>query len=132
MATMMLPSLLQFASMDHQLMELYLPNGRMLCVDVVASETRMRQGLKGCISIPENFGMLFVHSEPGAYRYTMEDVRIPLDIIWMDQDKRVVGIAFAMPGLNFYQNAKPARFVLEIGGGEAQRLGLRIGDTLQW
>ena len=69
---------------------------------------------------------------PGTLEITAIAVRIPLDIIWMDQDKRVVGIAFAMPGLNFYQNAKPARFVLEIGGGEAQRLGLRIGDTLQW
>lgn len=77
-------------------------------------------------------GMLFDFKQPLIIRMWMKNTLIPLDMLFIDSDGTIVHIA---------QNAQPhsekiiaapqkALAVLEIGGGEAQRLGIAIGDRV--
>jgi uncharacterized membrane protein (UPF0127 family) len=114
-----------------------LPNGQEIRAEVEINPVDMQKGMMFRDSLARGRGMLFIHEKPGLYAYWMYQVRIPLDIIWMDANRRIVEISADTPPCKTkaskcpnYGGHEQAQYVLELGGGEAKRLGLRVGDTL--
>ena len=69
----------------------------------------------------------------------MYQVVIPLDIIWLDNDRRIVEMVVnaqpckTEPGkCPQWASARPAHYVLELAGGMAKKYNLRIGQQLDW
>jgi uncharacterized membrane protein (UPF0127 family) len=88
-------------------------------------------------SLPPRAGMLFVFDATGRYSFWMKNCLIPLDLIWLDETKRVVAILPDAPPCKadpcpIYQFDVPARYVLEIAGGAARREGLALGHVLKF
>jgi uncharacterized membrane protein (UPF0127 family) len=94
---------------------------------------RREQGLMWIRSLPADRGMLFVFERPQPLSFWMKNTYVPLDLLFVAPDGRVIRIA---------ENAKPqsletidslgiALGVLELKGGTAKRLGLKTGDRLQ-
>ena len=86
-------------------------------------------------------GMLFVFSEPRVLNFWMKDMRFDLDIIWLDENLKIVHIAnnaqadsynTQNPASStiFSNGNNPAKYVLEINSGLSNELNLREGDTL--
>lgn len=96
-----------------------LPSGRRLFVRVLRTAEEMAAGMRGKTSFEGWDGLLFVHSEPGFFRYTMKGVLLPLDIIFLDDRGLVVCICEMNPGPRTIENKYPARFVLELPRGTA-------------
>ena len=79
--------------------------------------------------MPEDEGMLFIFEESGVYSFWMKNTLIPLDIIWLDEDKNIVFVKHnalpckteVCPSIN--PNAS-ARYVLEINAGLAEKYEL--------
>lgn len=116
-----------------------LPNGRTVWAEVKIKPVDMQRGMMFRDSLPRGEGMLFIHAEPGAYPYWMYNVRVPLDIIWMDAGRRIVEISPDTPPCTTRASECPnyggkalSTYVLELAGGEAARNGLRVGDTLSF
>ena len=116
-----------------------LPNGQEIRAEVEMTPEEMQKGMMFRDSLPRGQGMLFIHQTPGLYTYWMYKVEIPLDMIWMDQHRNIVEISADTPpcktkasGCDKYGGHQQAQFVLELGGGEAKRLGLHDGDTLEF
>jgi uncharacterized membrane protein (UPF0127 family) len=76
--------------------------------------------------------MLFVWPEEAPRTMWMKDTFIPLDIIFMDGQGKIVGIiAQAVPhDLSPLGTDRPARYVLEVPAGDANRLGLAVGQSI--
>jgi uncharacterized protein len=116
-----------------------LPNGQQIRAEVEMNDLDMRRGMMFRDSLARGRGMLFIHQTPGLYPYWMYQVRIPLDIVWMDASRRIVEISADTPPCKTkaslcanYGGHQTAQFVLELGGGEARRLGLSLGQTLEF
>ncbi|MDQ2901275.1 MAG: DUF192 domain-containing protein [Acidobacteriota bacterium] len=116
-----------------------LPNGARIEAEVKLTGPEMARGMMFRDSLPKDRGMLFVHNPPGQYAYWMYQCKFPLDIIWMDSKRRIVEIAADSPPCRSkpadcpsYGGHRYAQFVLELGGGEAQRHGLREGLALSF
>lgn len=116
-----------------------LPNGQTVRVDVMIKPFDLQRGMMFRESLPRGEGLLFVHPKSGRYPYFMYQVTVPLDIIWLDADHRVVEmVANAQPCRTkaslcpTYGGSQDASFVLEVGAGEAQRYGLHQGDILSF
>ncbi|MGE5645671.1 MAG: DUF192 domain-containing protein [Acidobacteriota bacterium] len=116
-----------------------LPGGQSIRVEVVSTPQDMARGLMFRRSIAPDRGMLFIHDRPGYYRYYMFQCFIPLDIIWMDHDHRIVEISADTPPCKTAEQECPtyggnerAQFVLELGGGMAAKYGLKPGDALEF
>jgi uncharacterized membrane protein (UPF0127 family) len=67
----------------------------------------------------------------------MRNTYIPLDIIWIDKDKKVVFIKKDVASENngVYETLttqEEAMYVLELNAGSTQRIGLKLGDKLQF
>ena len=104
-------------------------------VEVVSSDTAVRKGLSGRASLADSAGMLFLFNAPDYYRFWMPDMRFPIDIIWM-RDDRVVDISenvsneFDPQNPRYYIPKEKAQYVLEVNAGFAQKNNIRIGDTV--
>jgi len=116
-----------------------LPGGQEIRAEVEINPEDLQKGMMFRDSLPRGRGMLFVHQTPGLYPYWMYQVNIPLDMIWMDKDHRIVEIAADTQPCKTkaslcgnYGGHQQAEFVLELGGGEARRLRLTAGQTLEF
>jgi uncharacterized membrane protein (UPF0127 family) len=78
--------------------------------------------------------MIFPYSPPQTVSFWMKNTVIPLDIIFIGPDHRVINIAaMATP----YSEASlpaaaPAAGVLELNGGRAAQLGIVPGSRVDW
>ena len=122
---------------EFQMRSVTLPNGTEIRTEVMINPIDMERGMMFRDSLPRGRGMLFIHPKPGAYTYWMYQVKIPLDIVWMDANRRIVEISANAPPCRTrasecptYGGHEQSQFVLELGAGEAQRYRLRVGDTL--
>jgi uncharacterized protein len=93
---------------------------------------RQAQGLMFVRSLPPARGMLFVHPSPRPISMWMKNTYIPLDMVFVDGRGRIQQIiANTRPhSLDLIRSSDPALAVLEIAGGEAQRLGLKPGQRV--
>ena len=117
--------------------DVYLPNGKKILAETVRTETMMMRGMMFRDSLAEDRGMLFTHGEEGQFPYWMFQVRIPLDIIWLDSRRRVVEIAekaapCAQKPCGSYGGKVKALYVLELAGGSVEKNRIRVGDVLRF
>lgn len=110
--------------------------GQRYGVEVADDEAERARGLMFRDALPEGRGMLFIHEEEAPQAYWMKNTRIPLDILYFDDARRLVAQQRDVPPCSLgnacpsYPSNAPARYVLELNAGEAARLGLRDGSVI--
>ena len=116
------------------------PNGVKINAETMRSEAELLRGLMFRESLPAGRGMLFIHPKENTFRYWMYQTKIPLDLIWMDHDRRIVEMSLDTPPCtsssatacpNYGGNFK-SKYVLEVNAGVARKNGLKTGDTLDF
>ena len=79
------------------------------------------QGLSHACSFDKKEGMLFKFEEKGTYGFWMKDMDFALDIIWLDENLKVIDkIENLSPNTypNVYYPKSEALYVLEVMAGE--------------
>ena len=101
-------------------------------VELATSPTQMMQGLMFRHSLAPDAGMLFDYQAPSMASMWMKNTLIPLDMLFVDAQGRIIGIhERAVPqSLATISAPGPARAVIELNGGTAARLGIRAGDKV--
>ncbi len=92
-----------------------------------AFERKNARGLLGRTGLPSGEGLLLADPTGTIHMFFM---RFPIDAVFLTADLRVVRIA---EGLRPWRLARAvgARRILELGAGEARRLGIAVGDQLR-
>ncbi|WP_448205057.1 DUF192 domain-containing protein [Azospirillum sp. sgz302134] len=102
--------------------------------DVEMAETPMQQmqGLMFRETMAPDAGMLFVYDHPQPASFWMKNTLIPLDMIFIGADGKIVNIhPNAVPqSLDAINSAAPVKGILEVNGGMSARLGIRAGDRV--
>jgi uncharacterized membrane protein (UPF0127 family) len=106
---------------------------REFSVEVAADEATRERGLMFRKEVPPGTGMLFDFNPARPVAFWMKNTLIPLDIIFIGVDGRIMNIAerTVPQSLTPVPSEGAARAVLEIAGGAASRLGIRPGDRVQ-
>jgi|GEM_PF-953420 len=101
-------------------------------VEIAETDEERRRGLMGRESLPPNFGMWFVFPQETMDPFWMKDTLVPLDIIYVDRDMKVVHIIqSAVPGsIEMLRSSKPYLYVLEVEAGAVEKYNIKIGDTV--
>ncbi len=94
---------------------------------------RREQGLMFQRALPGDRGMLFTFDPPQPASFWMKNTFIPLDMLFVAADGRVVRIAENVTPMTLatVDSGAVVRAVLELAGGSAKRLGLRPGDRVR-
>lgn len=87
----------------------------------IADEPREREkGLSGRPSLAESTGLLFVFDQPGRYGFWMKEMNFPIDIVWLDKNKKVLGLTKNLQPDSYPQifySPTNTSYVLEINTG---------------
>jgi uncharacterized membrane protein (UPF0127 family) len=101
-------------------------------VEIADNEADRERGLMFRKELPEGRGMLFDFHRQQPVGFWMKNTLIPLDMIFIAGDGRIVSIAHSAKPLSedvIYSGA-PVRAVLEVIGGTCRRLGIAPGDQV--
>ena len=116
---------------------LTLPSGRTLEVEVMVSDQDRATGLMFRPSLADDKGMLFVFARAGFHGIWMKNCRFPIDIVWLDENQRVVHVAEGVPPCKAdpcpsYEPLRRASYVLELNAGQASREKAVVGATVSF
>jgi len=112
--------------------------GARYVVEIADDDAERSRGLMFRDQLAEGHGMLFMHEREDAQAYWMKNTHIPLDILYFDDARKLVSQQRDVPPCSLgdrcppYPSAAPARYVLELNAGQADRLGLEDGATLRF
>jgi uncharacterized membrane protein (UPF0127 family) len=99
---------------------------RCVIVEIADTPALRQQGLMFRKELSDDMGMRFVFERSGKYPFWMKNTLIPLDMLRVDEQMRVVEIVTAQPctadPCPSYGGTEFARYVLEINAGRAKQL----------
>lgn len=113
-------------------------NGHTIRLELAVTATEKEKGLGYRDSLPANGGMLFVYQNKDRYGFWMKGMRFPLDFIWITGNT-VVDMSQNIPQ-PVGDTAQPVSLapsvaadkVIEVNAGDIDRLGVKIGDLVQF
>lgn len=102
-------------------------------VEVAVTAREQQTGLMFRPSMPADNGMLFTYKQPQTLGVWMENTYLPLDLIFIGVDHRIVGITANAQPLTRDVRWSPGPVIafLELNGGRAAALKLRVGDRVE-
>jgi uncharacterized membrane protein (UPF0127 family) len=110
--------------------------GREITFEVEIADTPAKRelGLQYRRELAADRGMIFLFAHEAEQTFWMKNTPIPLDMIFINSDRRIVGIAEqAVPfSLDPRSVGGASRFVLEVNGGLSKRYGIRAGDSVRF
>lgn len=103
-------------------------------VEVARTAQEQARGLMFRTELGPNAGMLFPRTPPDVASFWMKNTPLPLDIIFIGADGRILNIAAnTVPySLGSVSATGLTSAVLEIPGGRAAELGIEPGDAVEW
>jgi uncharacterized protein len=103
-------------------------------VEVAATAAQQAHGMMHRTRMVPMAGMIFPMDPPRQAAFWMENTLIPLDLVFIGADGRIRNIiANAIPKSQAQlRSAGPVAAVLELAGGETDRIGARPGDKVVW
>jgi len=101
-------------------------------VEIADTDAARAKGLMFRKELPEGRGMLFDFHREQDVSFWMENTYIPLDMIFIRGDGKILRIAENTEPLStrLIPSGGPIRAVLEVIGGTARKLGIGPGDQV--
>jgi uncharacterized membrane protein (UPF0127 family) len=106
-------------------------------VELAITDAQKSLGLAGRKGLGQGDGMLFIYSQPEVLNYWMKDCYFSIDIAFVGPDHRIVQI-HTMPaesdraGQYTYSSQAPAQYALEVNAGQFARMGIKVGDKVEF
>lgn len=102
-------------------------------VEVAETPAEQAKGMMFRTAMAPNEGMIFPNDVPQVRSFWMKNTVLPLDIIYIGPDRRVLNIVRGEPYSEVsLPSAGPVVNVLEINAGRAEALGIKPGDRVEW
>jgi len=135
-----LPSEVKLEQADFPMGTISLDNN-LIQVQIADNEPRRTRGLMFQEMLPMDQGMFFVFDEPGTRGMWMLNMQFPLDIIWFDENGKVISIQTNVPPCKTplevmscdseSVTADNAQYVLEMTSGAVQQYGINQSSQLE-
>ena len=103
-------------------------------VDVADTPAKRELGLQYRRDLAADRGMIFLFPSESHHSFWMKNTPIPLDMIFISSDQKIVGIVERAVPFSTDSRSVPAasQFVLEINGGLAGQYGVKVGDSIRF
>ena len=117
--------------------KVFFPGGQSVTAELAVTDEERARGLMFRDKVLPEQGMLFVFEEEDLHSFWMKNTLVYLDMLWLGRDKRIIHIARNVPPCTeepcpTYGPATTAFFVLELKAGQADVLGLKLQDRLEF
>lgn len=106
-----------------------------IVLEIADSQTERVQGLSGRETLDPSTGLLFVFEKPEKIGIWMKDMLFPIDIIWINEQKKIIDIKTNVTPDSYPQAFFPKEkslYVLEVNAGFVEKNAVRIGDAVMF
>lgn len=122
---------------QNSLVTITYPSGVRIVAELADSPQKRARGLMFRDKLATDTGMLFVFEEVGPWAFWMKNTKVPLDILWLAPDKRIVHVEENIQGCTEdpcpeYPSNKDALYALELPAGSIKREKLTKGMKLNF
>lgn len=122
---------------QNRFIKVFFPNDHCVTAELAVSDEERQLGLMFRERINCDQGMLFIFGEEGFHSFWMKDVNFPIDILWLDREKRIVHIESNVPPCKespcpSYSPQVQASYVLELKSGSVNKNQLQLYDKLEF
>lgn len=109
-------------------------------IEIADTKEEKSKGLSGVVSLNLNSGMLFLYDKPEITKFWMKGMKIPLDFIWI-RDQKIVDLLPNIPPpesnqsdqtLPLYAPTTPINKVLEVNAGFIAKNNIQVGDIISY
>lgn len=103
-------------------------------VEVADNEYLLEKGLSNHVPLEPDEGMFFVFEKVGNHGFWMKDMLFPIDIVWFDENLKVIHIEKSVSPKSYpkvFVPDRPAKYVLEVAEGQVSESNIKIGDTIK-
>jgi uncharacterized membrane protein (UPF0127 family) len=116
---------------------LTLPSGKVLQTEVMVKDEDRAMGLMFRPSLPKDRGMLFIFERSDFHGIWMKNCRFPIDILWLDENRRVVHLEEAVPPCKAdpcptYAPLRDAAYVVELNAKQARHEKAVVGSEIKF
>jgi uncharacterized membrane protein (UPF0127 family) len=130
-------ALLSAQSSREEFVKIFLPNGTSITAELAVTEAERQKGLMFREGLLPDQGMLFVFGEEDIYYIWMKNMKFSIDILWLDEEKRIVHMEKNVPPCKkdpcpSYSSKIPAMYVLELRAGSVDENKLKPYDRLDF
>lgn len=103
-------------------------------VETADTPAKRELGLQYRKDLAPDSGMIFIFPDSSVQSFWMKNTPIPLDMIFIGADRKIVGIVEQTVPFSLDSRSVPApsRYVLEINGGLSRRYGIKAGDGVRF
>lgn len=108
-------------------------NDTKISVILATNQETWEKGLSGTKPLKDHEGMLFIFPESAPYEFWMKDMNYPIDIIWFDENLRIITIKENVDPSSYPQTFvpdAPSRYVLEVKSGTSSKYNFKKNDQL--
>ena len=117
--------------------QIFLPNGKNITAELTMTDEERARGLMFRERVDDDQGMLFVFEDEGFYSFWMKNMKFPIDILWLDKEKRIVHIEHCVPPCRrepclSYEPDIPSLYVLELKAGSVEKNTLKLYDKIDF
>jgi uncharacterized membrane protein (UPF0127 family) len=125
---------------DSGLLPMRTPSGILIQAEIADTPIKRATGLMYRERLDKDHGMLFIFGQPLPWTIWMKNTKIALDLIWLDEKKRVIHIEQQVPICTksddscpqYRPNSSDAIYVLEIAGGTVDSYKIEKGSKLEF
>ena len=103
-------------------------------IEIAEKEADLARGLKFRDKMQEKQGMLFIFKQIDYHSFWMQDTYLSLDMVFIDEDFKVIHIAKDTPPFSeeMISPPSPNQYVLELLAGSADKYNLKEKDIVSW
>jgi hypothetical protein len=101
-------------------------------IDVASTNAARVQGLSGRTGLDVDHALLMIFPNESRWGIWMKDMNFPIDIVWLNKEKKVVYIVKNAPfddQTTIYSPEKPALYVVELPAGTTKAKSILVGET---
>jgi len=116
-----------------------LPGGHEIHAQPMVETPDLLRGMQFRRSLDGDHGMLYFQRHPGKYGFWMFQTLVPLDMIWIGADSKIVEIVENAPPCKtaasqcpMYGGHEMAKYVLQVRAGMVKQYGLKVGQPVEF
>ena len=102
---------------------------------VARTDSELKKGLSGVSEFSRDQVLLFIFPKDDVYGVWMKDMKIPIDIVWLNKDKKVIHLVSNATPESYpktFTPPKPARYIIELASGTIKTRAIKIGATAKF
>ena len=105
-----------------------------ISIEIADDEYQTQTGLMYRDNIKDSQGMLFIFPDAQYRSFYMKNTKIPLDILYFDEQKKLINIQKNTKPFNetSLPSEAPSKYVLEINAGLSDHWGIEKGDRIEF